>query len=85
MVHSALCTRVLLNLRKAASRTSGLAAEDFSKRTTLRFDHGTGPMHSLELYDDAHDSQETLAMSKFTPEVGSVACYEDCEATAGTV
>ena len=40
-------------------------------------------MHSLQLYDEPYDGQETLAKPKFTPEIGSVACSEDCEATVG--
>ena len=39
MVHSALCTRVLLNLRRAAARASGLDLGTFNaQRTTLMFD-----------------------------------------------
>ncbi|KAI0635117.1 hypothetical protein C8Q77DRAFT_680699 [Trametes polyzona] len=37
-VHSTLCTRVLLNLRKAAARTSGLTIDDFNKRSYLVFE-----------------------------------------------
>ena len=34
MVHSALCTRVFLNLRKAAARTSGVTLDEFTVRET---------------------------------------------------
>lgn len=37
MVHSALCTRVLLNLRKAAMDTGDGAADEFSKQATVVF------------------------------------------------
>ncbi|EJF64314.1 hypothetical protein DICSQDRAFT_53677, partial [Dichomitus squalens LYAD-421 SS1] len=38
-VHSALCTRVVLNLRKAAARMSDMSLDDFTRQTTLQFDH----------------------------------------------
>ena len=41
VVHSALCTRVLINLRKAAVQPSGMRLDDFTQHTTLAFDHGT--------------------------------------------
>ncbi|KAI0765108.1 hypothetical protein C8Q74DRAFT_1029426 [Fomes fomentarius] len=37
VVHSALCTRVLLNLRKAAMDTGGGAEDEFSKQSTVVF------------------------------------------------
>ena len=40
MVHSALCTRVLLNLRKAAARVSSTEIDDFTLGT-LAFEHPT--------------------------------------------
>ena len=39
MVHSALCTRVLLNLHKAASATAGSMLNSYEKQATLVFDH----------------------------------------------
>ena len=39
MVHSALCTRVLLNLHKAASVTTGSMLNSYEKQATLVFDH----------------------------------------------
>ena len=39
VVHSALCTRVLLNLRKAASATTGATLNSYEKQATLVFDH----------------------------------------------
>ncbi|TBU37519.1 hypothetical protein BD309DRAFT_876250, partial [Dichomitus squalens] len=38
-LHSALCTRVVLNLRKAAARMSDMSLDDFTRQTTLQFDH----------------------------------------------
>ena len=57
VVHSALCTRVLLNLRKAAGRVSRTDAGDFTIQTTVAFAHGhtdlesrgEGPLSSYEL------------------------------------
>lgn len=37
-VHSTLCSRVLLNLRRAAAATSGLSLDDFNRRTQLAFE-----------------------------------------------
>ena len=39
VVHSALCTRVLLNLHKAASATTGSVLNSYEKQATLVFDH----------------------------------------------
>ncbi|KAI0765101.1 hypothetical protein C8Q74DRAFT_1431025 [Fomes fomentarius] len=42
VIHSALCTRVLLNLRKAASASPDATLNDtFSKHTTIAFHHST--------------------------------------------
>ncbi|TBU42337.1 hypothetical protein BD309DRAFT_991780 [Dichomitus squalens] len=62
VVHSALCTRVLLNLRKAAARSSGQTLDGYTDRqTTLAFDHTStgqsGDTGDLELEDlGYHDS-----------------------------
>ncbi|EJF63557.1 hypothetical protein DICSQDRAFT_167621 [Dichomitus squalens LYAD-421 SS1] len=39
VVHSALCTRVLLNLREAAAQASSTHYADFTVQTTLAFEH----------------------------------------------
>ncbi|KAI0701606.1 hypothetical protein C8Q76DRAFT_234919 [Earliella scabrosa] len=56
VVHSALCTRVFLNLRKAAARTSGVTLGDFTVReTSLAFarPHSDSPRaHALESSDE---------------------------------
>ncbi|TBU54378.1 hypothetical protein BD310DRAFT_886248 [Dichomitus squalens] len=39
VVHSALCTRVLLNLREAAAQASSAHHADFTVQTTLAFEH----------------------------------------------
>ena len=57
VVHSALCTRVLLNLRKATGRVSRTDAGDFTIQTTVAFahghtdleSHGEAPLSSYEL------------------------------------
>ncbi|KAI0746366.1 hypothetical protein C8Q80DRAFT_768160 [Daedaleopsis nitida] len=38
VVHSALCTRVLLNLRKAAADMSGVSLDEYTRHTTMAFD-----------------------------------------------
>ena len=40
-IHAALCTRVLLNLRAAAARSSGIDVDDYSRNTTLQFHHNS--------------------------------------------
>ncbi|EIW55762.1 uncharacterized protein TRAVEDRAFT_73558 [Trametes versicolor FP-101664 SS1] len=37
-IHSTLCSRVLLNLRKAAARSSGVSWDEFNKRSELAFE-----------------------------------------------
>ncbi len=37
-VHSTLCSRVLLNLRKAAAQSSGISWDEFNKRSQLAFE-----------------------------------------------
>ncbi|RPD65322.1 hypothetical protein L226DRAFT_245483 [Lentinus tigrinus ALCF2SS1-7] len=39
IVHSTLCARVLLNLRKVAARLSNLTVDEFTRRSALTFDH----------------------------------------------
>ena len=57
-MHSALCTRVLLNLRRAAARASGLDLGTFNaQRTTLMFDpvpadtEGGGGLEAIGYYE----------------------------------
>ncbi|KAI1789443.1 hypothetical protein LXA43DRAFT_974278 [Ganoderma leucocontextum] len=63
VVHSALCTRVLLNLRKAAARVSRTDVGDFTIQTTVAFAHpaymdiesrGEGPLSSYDLTELRH-------------------------------
>ncbi|KAH9849411.1 hypothetical protein C2E23DRAFT_390619 [Lenzites betulinus] len=63
-VHSTLCSRVLLNLREAAARASGLSLDDFNKRSHIAFETPGGVRTgatTAELYNDADDSLITLA------------------------
>ncbi|KAI0635118.1 hypothetical protein C8Q77DRAFT_1106044 [Trametes polyzona] len=59
-MHSTLCSRVLLNLRKAAARSSGLSLDDFNRRSHLVFE---GP---LPCHDDSmlalSESSDTTAV-----------------------
>ena len=63
VVHSALCTRVLLNLRKAAARGSRTEVGDFTIQTTVAFaqpgptdleSRGEGPLPSYDLTELRH-------------------------------
>ena len=38
-IHSALCTRVLLNLRKVAAKSSSLPLSEFTQVTQIAFEH----------------------------------------------
>ncbi|KAI0826668.1 hypothetical protein BC628DRAFT_1319918 [Trametes gibbosa] len=59
-VHSTLCSRVLLNLRAAAARSSGLSLDDFNKRSHIAFETpGARTSGTTECEDD--DSLITLA------------------------
>ncbi|RDX46624.1 hypothetical protein OH76DRAFT_1355587 [Lentinus brumalis] len=43
VIHSALCTRVLLNLRKASTHSSdGIHTDEVARHSTLAFDHASG-------------------------------------------
>ncbi|KAI0360728.1 hypothetical protein OH77DRAFT_1418724 [Trametes cingulata] len=46
-VHSTLCSRVLLNLRAAAARSSGLSLDDFNKASCLAFER-PGDMDDMD-------------------------------------
>ena len=57
VVHSALCTRVLLNLRKAAAQFPGETLDDSShQQTTLEFYHtSTQLSEDIELEEFSND------------------------------
>ncbi|RPD65327.1 hypothetical protein L226DRAFT_557906 [Lentinus tigrinus ALCF2SS1-7] len=45
VIHSALCTRVLLNLRHASKSTSdGINTDEVARHASLVFNHGTAPL-----------------------------------------
>ena len=71
MVHSALCTRVLLNLRKAASATTGATLNSYERQATLVFDHELVIPHipNIEDIETASSAQDTIA----------AADWEQCE------
>ncbi|KAJ2986273.1 hypothetical protein NUW54_g9835 [Trametes sanguinea] len=47
VVHSTLCTRVLLNLRKVASRLSEMSLDEFNRRSHIAFEHTGADHHSI--------------------------------------
>ncbi|CDO69065.1 hypothetical protein BN946_scf184992.g14 [Trametes cinnabarina] len=59
VVHSTLCTRVLLNLRKVAARMSGITLDEFTRRSHIAFEHTGADHHSISDVElDSLDSDD---------------------------
>ena len=53
VVHSSLCTRVLLNLRKAAAETTGGVTDELTRQATMLFALGPPGERGGELRTDS--------------------------------
>lgn len=49
-MHSTLCSRVLLNLRKAAAESSGFSRDELNKRSQLAFEKPFSDIEEDSLY-----------------------------------
>ncbi|OSD07864.1 hypothetical protein PYCCODRAFT_359075 [Trametes coccinea BRFM310] len=47
VLHSTLCTRVLLNLRRVAARLSDMSLDEFNRRSHIAFEHTGADHHSV--------------------------------------
>ncbi|KAI0777638.1 hypothetical protein BD413DRAFT_185303 [Trametes elegans] len=56
-IHSTLCSRVLLNLRKAAARSSGHSIQDFTVRSGLVFEQAPDEELSYPTYCDSAEAE----------------------------